>query len=76
MRANDFVTARAQFEKAAENPFVLADAVLQMAVADLRRTGVHRVELVEKAAQLAPRRWSIERVYIGELSDSGQTAKA
>ncbi len=76
LREGDFAHAREQFEKAAQNPFVRAEAIQDLAVLEFKENGKDRVDLLAQAAQSAPKNWAIQKRYIGHLDERGETARA
>lgn len=75
-RSHDFEKARAQFEAAERIPFVKADALEKLAVLDWQERRENRVDLLREAARLAPKNWEIQKRYITDLDERGETAEA
>lgn len=71
LREKDFARARAEFEKAARDPFARADALQSLAVLEYQESGADRVDLLRDAAQLAPRNWAIQKRCIAHLAERG-----
>ncbi len=76
LRDRQFPQAREQFEKALDDPFTAPDALQDLAVLEFQQNHVDRVDLLEKAAELAPQNWDIQKRYIMHLAERGQNMAA
>jgi tetratricopeptide (TPR) repeat protein len=68
--------ARRQFEKAMTYPLTEAEACQAMAVLEYQENGKDRIDLLEKAARLAPENWSIQKRLIEHLGERAQLIAA
>ncbi len=76
LRAKQYELARTQFEKALAFPITKAEAYQDLAVVDYQENGNDRIALLEKAAQIAPENWSIQKRLIRHLGERGQVVAA
>jgi Flp pilus assembly protein TadD len=76
MRAKQYDIARQQFEKALAFPITEADADQALAILDYQESGADRIDLLEKAARLAPDDWSIQKRLIEHLGERGELIAA
>jgi Flp pilus assembly protein TadD len=76
LHARQFDLARQQFEKALAFPITAPAACQALAVVEYQTTGNDRLDLLERAAQLAPWDWSIQKRLIEHLGERGQITAA
>jgi Flp pilus assembly protein TadD len=76
LRDKQYKLADDQFEKALDSPATAAEALQDLAVLQYQESRVDRVDLLRKAAQLAPNDWSIQKRYIMHLAERGQNLAA
>ena len=68
--------ARVHLRQAFQNQFVRPDALVEMAVLQLKESGKDPIALLWEAASLAPENWGIQRKYISRLAERGQAGAA
>jgi Flp pilus assembly protein TadD len=76
LTTKQYELARQEFEKATKFPITEADAYQAMAVLEYQENRTDRIDLLEKAAQLAPEDWSIQKRLIQHLGERGQIGAA
>jgi Flp pilus assembly protein TadD len=76
LHAKQYELARQQFDKALAFPITQAEACQALAVLDYQENGKDRVDLLEKAAHLAPQNWAIQKRLIEHLGERGQVVAA
>jgi len=76
LHAKRYDLARQQFDKATTFPITEADAYQALAVLDYQESRADRLDLLEKAARLAPEDWSIQKRLIDHLGERGETDSA
>jgi Flp pilus assembly protein TadD len=76
VRTRQFELARQQFEKALAFPITRAEAFQALAVVEYQESGKDRLDLLEKAAQLAPENWPVQKRLIEHLGERGQLVAA
>ena len=75
LRAKEFDQARGEFVKALDYPITGATALQDLAVVEYVETRKDRLDLLEKAAAIAPEDWDIQKRYIMHLGELGQLGK-
>jgi Flp pilus assembly protein TadD len=75
LRDRQYAEARAEFEKALDYPITGATALDDLAVLEYVETRKDRLDLLEKAAEIAPEDWDIQKRYITHLGELGQLVK-
>jgi tetratricopeptide (TPR) repeat protein len=76
LRAHDYAKARELLAQAEKIPFVQADALQSLAVLEWQRNQTDRIDLLKKAAQIAPKNWAVQKRYITHLDERGETLDA
>jgi len=76
LHAKQYDLARQQFNKALAFPITEADAYQALAVLDYQESRTDRIDLLEKAARLAPDDWSIQKRLIEHLGERAQIIDA
>ncbi|MGA3171925.1 MAG: hypothetical protein ABSE62_13040 [Chthoniobacteraceae bacterium] len=76
LRTRQFALAREQFEKALDNPITAPDALQDIAVLEFQESRTDRVDLLQKAAEMAPENWDIQKRFIMHLVERGQNMEA
>jgi tetratricopeptide (TPR) repeat protein len=76
LHAKQYELARQQFNKALAYPITEADALQALAVVEYQENGRDRLDLLEKAARLAPGDWSIQKRLIEHLGERAQIVAA
>lgn len=71
-----FELARQQFEKALAFPITAPEALQDTAVVEYQESRKDRMDLLQKAAELAPQDWAIQKRYIMHLAERGQNVAA
>lgn len=75
-RRGNIAEAGALLEKAGRDPFFKPDCLVLEAAVAAPRSSAHALELLERAAALAPDRWPIRRRYLEALEKSGQRERS
>jgi tetratricopeptide (TPR) repeat protein len=68
--------ARQQFQKALAHPITQAEAFQDLAIVDYQENGADRLDLLERAAQIAPENWAIQKRLAEHLGERGQIVAA
>ncbi len=76
LRDKQYELARQQFNQALAFPITQADAYQALAVLDYQESGADRLDLLEKAARIAPEDWSIQKRLIEHLGERSQLIAA
>ncbi len=76
LRERQYALAQQQFIKAAAFPITEATALDALAVVEFQANGKERVDLLEKAARIAPDDWEIQKRLIGHLGETGRILPA
>jgi Flp pilus assembly protein TadD len=76
LHAKQYDLARQQFNKAVAFPITEADAYQALAVLEYQESRKDRLDLLEKAAEIAPEDWSIQKRLIEHLGERGQVVAA
>jgi tetratricopeptide (TPR) repeat protein len=76
LHAKRYDLARQEFQKATSFPITEADAYQALAVLEYQESRKDRLDLLEKAARLAPDDWDIQKRLILHLGERGQIASA
>jgi len=76
LRVKQYEPARQEFTKALAFPITAADAYQALAVLDYQESGTDRLDLLQKAARLAPEDWSIQKRLIQHLGERAQIIDA
>jgi len=76
LHAKQYELARQEFMKALKVPITEADAYQALAVLEYQENRTDRLDLLEKAARLAPEDWDIQKRLILHLGEIGQVDHA
>jgi Flp pilus assembly protein TadD len=76
LHTKQYDLARQDFTKALAYPITAADACQALAVLDYQESGTDRIDLLEKAARLAPDDWSIQKRLIQHLGERAEITAA
>jgi Flp pilus assembly protein TadD len=76
LRKKQYKLADEQFEKALDFPIMAPEALQDIAVVEFQENRRDRVDLLRKAAELAPENWPIQKRYILHLAELGHNANA
>lgn len=72
LRAKQYDLARTQFERALDFPVTSADALDDLAVLEYVTARRDRLDLLEKAAEIAPENWDVQKRFVMHLGEIGQ----
>lgn len=76
LRIKQYDLARQDFNKAIAFPITEADALQALAVLDYQESGKDRMDLLVKAARIAPEEWPIQKRLIEHLGERAQLIDA